>query len=59
MKCSKTEMRGGGWRISRRSVSRSSVFVKSVFKASFGLSDISFVTPGAVNHVNNIFSVTV
>ena len=50
---------GSGGRFSRWSVNRSSVFVKSVFMASFDLSNILFVTLGAVNHVNNIFGVAV
>ena len=43
---------GSGGRFSRRFVNRSSVSVKwAVFKASFGLSNILFVTLGAANHL--------
>ena len=50
---------GSGRRFRSSKVCQQVVDVKYVFKPSFGLSNILFVSLGAVNHVNNIFSVTV
>ena len=50
-----SEVGSGNWGRCSKSVNRSSVFVKSGFKASFGLPNRLFLTLGAVNHVKNIF----
>ena len=40
-------------------VDRSTMFVKTVFKSAFSLSDVLFVTAVALYHVNDVFRVAV